>query len=792
MRLVVKQLVLRTLPPKQNLPNPPGVVAGVLRKLKPFRPRMQASKTMVSVEALVGALGGKRAGSGWIARCPAHDDRNPSLSLSDGDNGPLWFCHAGCSQDAVTASLREKGLLPSPRHNLDNTPSRSGFADPEELAAWLARKAGSTVSRIDLYSPTFAEIRLDAPIGKTYRPIHRSPNGTWKTGDPPGKLPLYQIDKLPADAKIQILIVEGPKCVEAARKLGFHVTTSSHGARSARKADWTPIKDRRDILIWPDNDAPGQKYAENVRDILISVGVPREGIRILDPERFALGEGEDIAEWVERHPGETPDLAESSGRDDEPEQSNPDWISQLDRTPTGRLIPNSRSLGLVLRNDPAGQTFRYNEFSRLVCLGDRVVEESDLFRLAERIETLYGRGCTVPVARIREAVEAIARERPFHPVRDWLSGLRWDGTVRIGTLLPVYYGGRDDEYTRTVGKNLLVGAVARIYDPGAKLDTMVVLEGDQGSRKSSSLQTLFGADWVAEMKATPDSRDFEASLLGLWCIEFADLEGMGRADRNRIKMQISTRSDWVRLVYRRDPARYPRQSIFVSTANDNDYLKDPTGARRFWPVRCGKIDLEALARDRDQLWAEAVHRYRAGETWWEVPEQAKDEQEARYQSDSWEEIIAPWLSGRSEVTTTEILRDCLEILETRDHSHAAQVRVGNTLKRCGWERVKVRRGSCLAWVYRPPENVPNPELGTHGNKLGTSCTDAIVPNVPIENAFSISPRFSKLFSNKSSEIDNKLGTDGNKSIPEPCSQPCSRLVPKSTPPEMGTTWKEIE
>ena len=350
--------------------------------------------------------------------------------------------------------------------------------------------------------------------------------------------------------------------------------------------------------------------------------------------------------------------------------------------------------------------------------------------------------------------------------------------------MPVYYGVRDDEYTRAVGKNLLVGAVARIYDPGAKLDTMVVLEGDQGSRKSSSLQTLFGADWVAEMKATPDSRDFEASLLGLWCIEFADLEGMGRADRNRIKMQISTRSDWVRLAYRRDPARYPRQSIFVSTANDNDYLKDPTGARRFWPVRCGKIDLEALARDRDLLWAEAVHRYRAGETWWEVPEQAKDEQEARYQADSWEEIIIPWLAGRPEVTTTEVLRDCLG-MENRDHSQSAQIRVGNTLKRCGWGRIKVRHGPSLAWVYRPPENVPKLDMGTHGNNLGTSGTDAIVPNVPIENAFSNSPHFS----NNSLEIDRNMGTHGNKPIPEPCSQD----VPNPTGmPDLGTeNWTEV-
>ena len=594
----------------------------------------------------------------------------------------------------------------------------------------------------------------------------------------------------------EIWITEGVKKSDALGSKGIYCLalpgvdawSGSEAIQDLKGVDWRG----RSVVIAFDSDTATNPRVGKAREALAGFLQDRTAsLRYLDLPSGPKGEKQGIDDYLAF--GHTLDdvyaLVSDSPSPSPPDPVSMAWTGQLDRTPTGRLIPNSRSLGLVLRNDPAGQIFRYNEFSRLVCLGDRAVEEADLFRMAEHIETLYGRGCIIPVARIRDAVEAVARERPFHPVRDWLSGLRWDGTARIDTLLPVYYCVRDDEYTRAVGRNLLIGAVARIFNPGAKLDTMTILEGSQGARKSSSLQTLFGADWTAEMKATPDSRDFEGALIGLWCVEFADLEGMGRVDRNRIKMQLSTRADWLRLAYRRDPARYPRQSIFVSTANDNDYLKDPTGARRFWPVRCGKIDLEALARDRDQLWAEAVHRYRAGETWWEVPEQAKDEQEARYQSDSWEEIIAPWLSGRSEVTTTEVLRDCLEILENRDHSHAAQIRVGNALKRFGWERVRVRLGAGLAWVYRPPENVPKPDTGTHRNTLGTSSTDAIVPNVPVENAFQNSPHFLNNFSNNSSEIDRNIGTDRNKPILEPCSQG----VPNSTnQPETGTTWEEVE
>ena len=591
----------------------------------------------------------------------------------------------------------------------------------------------------------------------------------------------------------EVWITEGAKKADALASRGIYCLalpgvdawSGSEAINDLKDVDWRG----RTVVIAFDSDVTTNPRVGKAREALAGFLRDRKAfVRYLNLPSGPQSQKQGIDDYLTA--GNTLDDVYALVRDPSspspPDPVSMAWIDKLDRTPTGRLIPNSWSLGLILRNDPLGQTFRYNEFSRLVCLGHRAVEDAELFRLAEHVEMEYGHGCTVPIARLREAVEAVARERPFHPVRDWLSGLQWDGTARIDTLLPVFYGVRDDEYTRAVGKNLLVGAVARIFDPGAKLDTMAIFEGDQGARKSSSLQTLFGADWVAEMKATPDSRDFEASLIGLWCLELADLEGMGRTDRNRIKMQLSTRSDWIRLAYRRDPARYPRQTIFVSTANDNDYLKDPTGARRFWPVRCGKIDLEGLARDRDQLWAEAVHRYRDGETWWEVPDQAKEEQEARYQFDSWEEIIAPWLAGREEVTTTEILRDCLEILETRDHSHAAQIRIGNVLRRFRWEKTRVRRGAILTWVYRPPESVPEGKTGTDWNNIGTSRTDAIIPDVPVENAFSISPHFS----NNSSEIDRNTGTNWNKPIQEPRSS----VVPDPTSlSDSGIKdWKEIE
>lgn len=467
------------------------------------------------------------------------------------------------------------------------------------------------------------------------------------------------------------------------------------------------------------------------------------------------------------------------------------WTGHLDRTPTGRLVPNSRTLGFIVRNSPEFGSLRYNEFSGLICRGHEItpVVESDLFRWCEWIEQTYGRGCTVPLARLREAVGAVGMERPFHPVRDWLGSLSWDGSPRIDQLFSSYYGAAATAFVRAVSRNFLIGGVARIFSPGAKVDTMPILEGEQGVLKSTSIQVLFGEDWAAELKADPNHKDFESSLLGIWALEFAELESLDRAGVSRIKLQMSTRVDWIRLPYRHDNQRFPRQVVFVGSTNDSHYLRDATGARRFWPIRVGQIDIDALRRDRDQLWAEAVHWYQAGESWWKVPaDEAQEEQEARYRADSWEEIIRPWLASSPEVTTTEVLTDCLGI-ETKWHDSSAQIRVGVALKRCGWKRVKVRKGQDFAWVYRPPDDVPKSNMGTLGNILGTSSTDAIVPECSRGNEAPPSPT---LTNNSKKHLGN-LGTLGNKAIPEPCSQGVPKTEKQQNGLDSGTDdWQEVD
>lgn len=482
------------------------------------------------------------------------------------------------------------------------------------------------------------------------------------------------------------------------------------------------------------------------------------------------------------------------------EKDESHWTKSLVCSDRGLPRINAHNLSLILSNDPAIEgRVRYDEFSRIVTIDGCPCGVPERFRLAAQIEREYFGGA-VGDDLLSRAIETIAKDHPFHPVRAWLGSLKWDGRSRIDALFSNFFGSDDSEYTRAVSRNVMIGAVARIYRPGCKLDTMPVIEGPQGEKKSSAIETLFGSSWYSVSKAALESKDFDQSLLGCWALEFAEMDKFSRADVGRIKLQLSTAVDRIRLPYRRDFESFPRQCVFIGTINESEYLRDPTGNRRFWPIRVGRIDLPALFRDREQLWAEAVRRYGDGEAWWTISGQlAKDEQEARFQIDSWEEIIGPWLRDTfpKETTTTRILEECLEIPRGR-HSRADQIRAGTILKRLGWERVRCRTPSGLEWKYVP---VPDQNMGTDGNTMGTSNTCATVPIVPISFQYKDPPETVRHYNPMSeggdvhspaplSKIDGNIGTDRNKPTPEPCSQ----VVPITDGwSGMGTTeWQEVE
>ncbi len=256
-------------------------------------------------------------------------------------------------------------------------------------------------------------------------------------------------------------------------------------------------------------------------------------------------------------------------------------------------------------------------------------------------------GIFVSSNTVAEAVQTVARENGFHPVRDYLKSLVWDEVPRIDTWLMDYLGCTDSQFIRTAGSRWLISAVARIFRPGCQADHVLLLEGPQGIRKSSALRALVGDEMFADHIADLGSKDSRLDLLGKWVIEMSELVSMRRGEIERVKAFLTARADHFRPPYGRRAVDVPRQNVFAASTNDGQPFGDATGNRRFWPVRCGDVDVASIERDRGQLWAEAYQRYRQGEAWWlDTPELnllARQEQEERYEPGVWDDIILEWV-----------------------------------------------------------------------------------------------------------------------------------------------------
>jgi predicted P-loop ATPase len=383
------------------------------------------------------------------------------------------------------------------------------------------------------------------------------------------------------------------------------------------------------------------------------------------------------------------------------------WLGSAQCDNRAEPRANLFNVMLALRNDPRiSELFAYDDMLRVPILRapvpgifmqdydadplPRPVRDADVTALQEwlqraGIETL---GKDV----VHQAVDQRARERWFHPVRDYLNALMWDGDSRLPTWLSVYLGGVDSEYHRTIGPMFLVMIVARIFAPGCKADYMLVLEGPQGTLKSTACRVL--ADpWFSD--ALPDIRsadkDVAQHLNGKWLIEVAEMSALDKTEASALKAFITRDTERYRPSYGRKEVIEPRQCVFVGTTNESVYLRDKTGGRRFWPVIVGTINLSALARDRNQLFAEAVALYRSGSHWWPTADVERTliapEQDARYEADAWEDVLQTFLTGRSHTTILEVAREALFITTDRIGT-ADQRRIRAALARIGWTEGK--------------------------------------------------------------------------------------------------------
>jgi predicted P-loop ATPase len=382
------------------------------------------------------------------------------------------------------------------------------------------------------------------------------------------------------------------------------------------------------------------------------------------------------------------------------------WLEQAIVDDRHRPIPILRNATLALRSAPElAEAFAYDEFERSVVVRTELplaegAEPRDFIPLPRALtavdvtqvqEWLQSVGLPrIASKTVWQAIDLRARERAFHPVRNYLAGLQWDRKRRIGTWLTRYLGVESSKYSRSIGKMFLISAIARIFEPGCQCDYMLVLEGRQGLRKSTAVRILAGEEWFSDsLGDLNDERIVSQHLRGKWMIEIAELAAFNGVKVERLKAFLTKRVEKYISRYAANEVAEPRACVFIGTTNSEGYLKDETGARRFWPVLVTKVDLENLAKDRNQLFAEAVSAYREGRPRYPTEdfEQRfiRREQDARQEVDPWHDDIALFVNSRNSVFPGAIARHCLKI-EGRHLSANTRDRIGAVLVKIGFKR----------------------------------------------------------------------------------------------------------
>jgi Virulence-associated protein E len=383
----------------------------------------------------------------------------------------------------------------------------------------------------------------------------------------------------------------------------------------------------------------------------------------------------------------------------------PPWLQACEKDDRDRIIPNLANLMIALRSDPdLANTLAFDQMLQAPVLRfplpaapngkttggadplPRPLRDADVSDLREYVQHHGFPRISRDISH--EAADKRARELSFHPVRQWLDGLAWDGTPRLDGWLVKYLGSTSErEYLSAIGPMFLISMAARVYRPGCKVDYMLVLEGDQGEAKSQFCAILAGVWFSDALPENIKGKDASQHFRGKWLIEIGELSAFSRAETEALKAFITRDTERYRPAYGRLEVIEPRQCVFIGTTNKATYLKDDTGGRRFWPVMVGKIDLKGLRRDRDQLFAEAVMRYRRGDQWW--PDAAferrviRPEQEGRYESDVWEETVANYVRDQNRVTITQIARLALGFDVIAKVGTADQRRIAAVLKTLG-------------------------------------------------------------------------------------------------------------
>tara|TARA_Y100000310_G_scaffold92194_1_gene89792 strand:+ start:2508 stop:4820 length:2313 start_codon:yes stop_codon:yes gene_type:complete len=575
--------------------------------------------------------------------------------------------------------------------------------------------------------------------------IKGKPDG-WSHYTFPEERPLYRGEEI--RRKRQLVVVEGEKTADAARELlDMVVITWPGGTENVDKADWSKLKGL-DVIIVPDADDPGRTAAGEIAVICQQVGAKR--IRIVDVEgqphqwdlANAVEEGwtkKQAIAWLKKRatvwePPEA-EVADPFEETTTPVESGPqlpdnfDWRDEVLFNADGKPRAKSQQnyLTFLRYHDDLAGMFAFNQFSLDIAMlrcppwedektyVPRALGDADITFCQAHLERF---GLSPTYDSTRKAIFAAASKLSFHPAREFFDRLRgeWDGEKRLDKWLCYYMGAELNDYTALIGRKWLIAAVRRVFQPGAKFDSMLILEGPQNVGKSLALRELATFNGVAYFTdAIEDISRKEASMKmqGVFIVEIAELDALSKAEITKIKAWITRQEDQYRPPYAASILKAPRQCVLAGTVNpEGGYLKDSTGNRRFWPVWCDSVDLEAIARDREQLWAEAVEAHYAKEPIYLMGNEiavAKEAQAKRYQDDPWADDIDQYIHGQGRVTVAGIMKSGLEIPKAQINV-LSERRVVRHLTQRGWQRkqVPLHQGSSrMVWVYLPPLDAPS-------------------------------------------------------------------------------------
>ena len=580
--------------------------------------------------------------------------------------------------------------------------------------------------------------------------------GRWQAKAFPKPRPLYGLERLaaaPGDAKV--LLVEGEKCADAIRGMvaPWVVMSWPGGARAIGTVDWSPLAGRQ-VMLWPDADEPGRECMAKVCETLIGLGCSgRTIIPDGQPEGWdaadVIAEGwtrEQLRAWFARDGGRfvvsySPSTAGGAGGaqpslpsgQSVPATTLPSespappeattaaerraaeldirqrWeMMGLDTRATSNGVPpcNEDSALRVLGHNAA--PFYHDEFLNrdMVTEPDgavRQVRDSDALEFLiymQRDLQLH----KMSLGAARAGLEIYTSRVRRNSAQEWMRALQWDGVERLHSVMPTGFDTADDAYHRAVGRCFFMSMVARILEPGCKCDYMPVFEGGQGIGKTSALEAI-GGDWYAENHEEFGSKDFMQSLQGKMLVEISELAGFNRSDQERIKGVITTRTDRYRASYGRVAVDHPRTCVFVGTTNRDDWIRDDTGARRFWRVRTGDVKVQWFRDNREQLFAEAVTRYTRGESYWDVDRsEAERAAEGARDLDAWHDMVSNWLANRSETRPDEAFEYLGIDVSKRDRANMN--RLLSIFRANHWESVVTKHSGVSVRVWRPTAKSP--------------------------------------------------------------------------------------